>query len=143
MSKLKQALGYIAAGIILAGISGCKEYKTEYSDVKNYDATVTKKEHKDSWTQIIPISTGKVTILAPVAHPEQNHITFKGNLEFILDNKELFERFDLNDKAEVSYKEVYNSVYDDKDKDGNKELIKREITKYEFVDAQHKILERE
>ena len=51
-------------------------------------------------------------------------------------HKELWERFYERDSVTVSYKEIFKSVYQDKNDDGKKDLVSRTLIAYDFLDAQ-------
>ena len=134
MKNLKRIL---FGGLMLLGLAGCKEYKTEYSDVKHEDALVSYKKHRNSY--IAQLNEQRTY------HPEEYEIVFDGKIRFVLDNKEMFKRFNSNDQADVSYREKYRLILDDTNKDGTNELIQKNFMDAEFIDAQpitNRILDR-
>ncbi|MBI2451807.1 hypothetical protein HYV50_01875 [Candidatus Pacearchaeota archaeon] len=52
--------------------------------------------------------------------------------------RDLWERFTEGQEVDVTYREVFRNTYQDIDKDGKKDLIKRELIDYDFIDAQLK-----
>ena len=52
--------------------------------------------------------------------------------------KELWERLDPGMNVDIEYKEVFNSRYEDQDKDGELELVKTEMVDYDFITATQK-----
>ena len=130
MNRLQRLLGIGA--IALATITGCKEYRTEYSEIKHGNASVELHYHRP----YMHVGGGRLFIRS---HPAQYHVKFSGDVNFEINNKNIFNRFkDKSSLVDVSYREIYFSVYDDTDRDGQKELIKRKLQGYEFVDAQLK-----
>jgi hypothetical protein len=129
---------YLRNGILSAALlmAGCKEYKTEYSEVMHENATVASMYHEDNWIQMMPVMIGDNVGIIPISHPEINWITFDGQVDFDIDNEEIFNRFNKNDSADISYREIYRTVYDDGDGDGKKELLEKKIRGYYFIDAQ-------
>jgi len=53
-------------------------------------------------------------------------------------HKELWERLQEGQDVDVTYREIFESTYEDIDKDGKKDLIKRKLIAYDFLDAQLK-----
>ena len=149
MNKLQRLLGIGAIGLATMGLGGCNNWsKIEYSSIKHENAVVVSKNHIPSETRstvgiAITNSKGGFGIGANGAgfgigglnfssetDPEQNYITFDGNIDFRLNNKKLFNSFNLGDLVDISYTEEYKAFYDLGD------LIRREFRGYEFVDAQ-------
>ena len=126
--------------LVLVGLStlvfsfGCKDYRIEYSEVKHETARVTLHEYVPESTSLsfdIDMDGGISNSID--TDPEEYNITFKGKIDFELDNKEIFDRFKLEDKADVSYKEKHGKTYD---RDGKTRYLKKdEIVGNEFVDA--------
>jgi hypothetical protein len=79
---------------------------------------------------------GDNLVLSQKFTPAKYNISFEGNVNFEFNNEEIFERFKLGDKAKVKYLEVYREVYEDKNKDQEKELVERKIKGYKFIDAE-------
>lgn len=139
MNYLRKPAMYLSAAVLAASfLTGCKDTRTELSDVIHEDAKVAKMEHHSSYITLVPMRVGKVTIMNQIHHPERNNITFKGKLKFEVDNKKIYKRVKLGDKADVSYRESYKLTFEDLNKDGKKEQISREFSDYVFVDAQPK-----
>lgn len=118
-------------GALALELFGCKEYKTEYSEIKQENTVVSQKYHRGAWSQ--PTRIGKITSM--IHHPAINRTTFDGDIDFVVNGREIYERFNEKDSAIVSYRERYELVYDDINKDGKKELIQRNFENYEFVGA--------
>jgi hypothetical protein len=127
-SYLGRAL--LAGGLCLL-VAGCKEHRTEYSDVKNEDAVVSEKYHRSEYR--MPQRIGKITTYR--TYPEVHRTTFSGDIKFVVDGSQIYYQFNENDKAHVSYREVYRDTYEDLDKDGKKEFTGRNLVDYEFVNA--------
>jgi len=126
----KTLISILAGGLIL--FAGCKEYRTEYSAPKNEDAVVSEKYHRSAYITFMHV--GKT--MMPLSHPAVNRTTFDGIIDFTVSGREIYDRFNEQDKANVFYREVYRLTYDDLDKDGKKEFVNREFVDYEFLDAQ-------
>jgi hypothetical protein len=122
----------LAAGLSVISLIGCKETRTELSDIIHEDAKVTSKYHRNSFYQ--PIIIGKMVTGYP--RSEINKITFDGLVDFEVDNKEIYSKFKEGDIADISYRESYELTFEDLDKDGIKEQTEKIFTGYEFVDAQ-------
>lgn len=152
MKTLKEIVKRLAPLVIATGIgascllSGCQEYRTEYSETKHEEAVVTSKKHMSEDDQL---GTGLVLGTAmgdigsglclgvAMSDDEHNYITFKGsNVVFKRDSKKLFRRFNLNDVTDVTYKRRYETTYDDINNDGKKEIVNRTSKGYKFLDAQ-------
>ena len=127
MNKLLRLLGVCT--IALVTLSGCREYRTEYSEVKHESAHISGKRYDPGTSGIILPDSGAF-------FPRKYWITFDGNIDFNVNNKNLYNKFNQGDLADVSYREMYKSIYDDINKDGQKELLKRELDGYKFIDAQ-------
>lgn len=80
----------------------------------------------------------KLLLISQCIIEKKNKITFSGKINFNLDNKEVYNKFNLGDSAEVSYREIYLTTFDDLDKDGKKEQIGKVLEGYQFIDAQPK-----
>jgi len=133
----KNIAPYVLMGSIALGAAGCGvERRTELTDIVHEKATVTQKHHEDSWVQLMPMQVGKVTTLMPINHAETNMIYFSGPVCFEIDDKAAYGKFQKGDEVELSYVAVYKLKLKDTNKDGIKELIKREFKGYRFVDAQ-------
>jgi hypothetical protein len=127
-TSLRNMVLGLALGLTL---TSCKECKREYSGINTVKAVVVDMYHSDSYAT--PIMIGKTITL--MHHPAVNKVTFGGDVNFEIDSPELYDRFKEHDTAIISYRNVYRAIYDDKDKDGVKELVSREFRHYDFVDA--------
>jgi len=117
--------------ILSLSMFGCKDRRTEYSKLKHENAVVTAQYHRNS--SMYPMRIGKVTTMHH--RPAINRTTFDGNIDFKINDRAIFERLDINDSVDLTYREVYRAVYDDTNNDGVKELISREFRRYEFDNA--------
>lgn len=136
MNKLLRLLGISA--VALAVIAGCKEYRTEYSEVKHENAIVTSKDPGGNF-----IGFG-----ASIGNPglgmlmsDHKEITFDGDIDFRVDLKNinrqgLYDIFNVGDLADVTYRNRFLSAYNGLNKDGQKELIEKRFIEHEFIDAQ-------
>ncbi len=117
----------IVLGVSLAAnlFGGCKEHRTEYSEPKHQEAVV-------GYKYFSPSRMKGAGIL------RNFYIRFEGPVDFEVYDSKIYERFNEKDKADVSYREVFKSTWDDTDGDGKKELLEKKLVKYEFIDAQPK-----
>ncbi len=148
---MKNLLRVLGLGVLL--LTGCKKYKIE-ENIKQETAVVSYKKtpshlsyidvdlaltNKDGGFGVgingIGFGIGGYNFSFEKKHEEYN-ITFDGAIDFILNNKEIFDRFNVGDTADVTYLEKYLSIYDDLDKDGTKEMVKRALLTPQFIDAQ-------
>lgn len=146
----------LMAGLALIPLTGCeesrivfkREFKRELSDIIYEQAVVTSKKHspEEDYTylgiavgnSINDLPTG-LGLAAAMHQDEKNYITFTGQkVTFDINNKEIFNRFELNDPAEISYKEIYSATYEDLDNDGEKDLVEKTLEGYKFLDAKPK-----
>lgn len=107
LSGLKRLL--VAGSLFLAGCGETIVSPEAYHD----DAVVVSKRHTSS----SKITIGKMSVTIP----ETNNIKFKGEREFEVNNKRVYDRFNMGDRADVSYTQVKDN------EDGN--------LKYKFFDA--------
>ena len=121
---------YAIAGLAILSM-GCSEKRTEISDVIEEEAKVTNMHHSPSRT--VPYSTGKAAGVR--YHPEENWVTFDGEVDFTVNNRDIFGRFKKGDTAVVRYRNRWKVTLDDTDGDGKKEVVSREQASPEFVDA--------
>ncbi len=145
----------LAMGIGASLLTGCKEIKTELSDILHEDATVSDvvyiPSRHGSGSGIGPTfdMTGDGGIGVAVTNvdvhiPEKYAVVFKcQHGKFIVEgtdkpHKSLWEKLSEGQEVDVSYREVYKSVYDDVDGDGEKDLVSRALIKYDFLDAKPK-----
>ncbi len=126
----------LLAGLTVGLVTGCdrKEIQTELSDILHEDAKVISTDHKKRFFQ--PIMIGKM--LSGISHPAVYKVTFDGEVDFEIDNKEIYDRFNRGDIVDVLYRKSYQLTFEDLNKDGKKEQISRILTGYEFLDAQPK-----
>lgn len=136
--KNLQRLALVGLSTLILSLSGCKEYKIEYSEIKHETARVSLQEYVPESTNMSRNvdSEGDVSFSVDT-DPTEYNIAFKGKIDFKLDNKEIFDRFKLEDKADVSYTEVYWAVYDKFKDDGieRRKLLERKFLENKFVDA--------
>jgi hypothetical protein len=150
----KTLLTLLLAGTI--GLFGCG--KREYSEVMHEEGIVTnrtyapKHEEEDLSPVIIPLGDsglglsaggsvgihGSVTIDSQEV-PDKYDVTIKckdktfeerGSVAEIL-----YDKLKEGQKVDVTYKEVYRAFYKDTNNDGKKELVKRKLINYKFLDA--------
>lgn len=132
----------LATGVAATVLAGCKDTKTELSEILHDEATIESKQyvvHPDddqfNWG-IVFGSPSAAVILSEYKH---YYIVFQSKkIRFNVYNKELFNRFNTNDIADVTYREVYRLTYDDIDGDGKTDLVNKVLTDYKFLDAQPK-----
>jgi len=128
MNKLQRLL---LVGALTFSLIGCKEYKREYSEVKNENAIVSLHKYVPERTNIDFDFDGEISI---DTDPAEYNIEFKGKIIFKLNNKQVFDRFQLEDLVDVSYREIHGKTYG---RDGKtRYLEKDEIVGNEFVNAQ-------
>jgi hypothetical protein len=129
---------FSVAALILAFVisTGCdKRCKDVFSPVMHEYAKVVKMEHYDAYTTMVPILIDDIISYITISHPERNIISFHGEVDFTVDNQQVYSRFRKGDVAKVAYREVYTHVYEDLDRDGKKEETEVNFKKYQFVDA--------
>lgn len=167
----KAWLPYVLAGGLVIGIapliyetirSGCKEVKTETSDVLHEDATIVTRIHSPSThkTELSPRlvkvgsgfgisehgvgpSFGGIVITCSTVHEKYGavfkcqHGTFtsQGSDER---HKNLYDKLQDGQEVDVTYKEIYRTTYKDTDGDGKKDLIERVLIGFDFLDANPK-----
>jgi len=134
MNLLKKLL---CVGALSLSLTGCMEQQYENS-INHIKTRVT---HKDYTSEVKIMGLGidweLNLVLEEKTIPERYDITFFGDqMEFKVNDKKLFDRFELNDTADVSYRESRMLTYYDLDKDGKKELIQNEIIQNKFIDAE-------
>lgn len=152
---LKRKITPFALSIGLAsGIIGCKETRTELSDVLHEDAVVletvyTPSQHGSniSPTYTFGESGGNVGFAMTSVHlPEKYAVVFKcrdHGVKFIVQGtskeyRSLWDKLEEGQIVDVFYRHVYESVYDDVENDGKKDLISKKLVKYDFLDANPK-----
>jgi len=136
MNKLQRLLG--VGAIALASITGCK-YQTEYSKIKHEIATVTLREHQDATNSIgFGVAIGNPGAGLAMSHGERYYIFFDGEIDFEINNKDIFNRFNKGDSAYITYKEIDLLRFKNVSRGGIRKLFKKAFFDYEFVDAQPK-----
>ncbi|VVB82649.1 Uncharacterised protein [uncultured archaeon] len=138
MNKLQKAL-CIGAGLI--SLAGCREYRIEYSPVLHEDAKVVDVVYTMNYNMDDGSNSPGIAVVS-MNIPEKYAVVFKSQHgKFIVEgederHKNLWSRMQEGEKVDVTYKEKYESVYDDTNKDGTNELVERRLVKYDFLDAQ-------
>ncbi len=155
MKNITKILGIGILAVASLGIGACSEYKTEYSEIKHETAIVTLHKYVPEKTETdIGVSItnheggfgfgtngfgyglGGMNVVTGTT-PEKYEVVFSGKVDFEVDNKEIFDRFKLEDKADVSYQEVYGAVYEyNEDTIEKEKLLERKFLENKFVDAQ-------
>jgi hypothetical protein len=144
----------LAFGLAASAFTGCIDRRIEYSDVLKENAVVsdtvyTPSHHGSSVdvgiTTDFDGNAGLSFTPTSVSIPEKYGVVFRcQHGKFVVQGageryRELWEGFEEGQEVEVTYKEVYRSVYDDADGDGVKELVERELIKYDFLGAKLKL----
>lgn len=95
----KSSLPYIlSVGLLTSSfISGCKR---EISDIFIEDANVIYKQYNPKSSSIINFG---IFGCRTTDNPERYLIKFDGKIDFMLDNKEIYDQFKEGDIVEVSY----------------------------------------
>ncbi len=142
----------LAIGLGASLLSGCKETRTELSDILHEDAVVSETVYTPSrhgsGSGVGPtfdVTDGNVGIAFTSINiniPEKYAVVFKcQHGKFIvegtdIEHKSLWKKLSQGQEVDISYREVFNSVYDDIDGDGKKDLVSRTLVDYDFLDAQ-------
>ncbi|MDP1695281.1 MAG: hypothetical protein Q8L29_00005, partial [archaeon] len=116
-------------------LTGCKEEKNVSSDILHEDAKVMSMHHEDARNQAVMIGP---RIMGSRTSPEINKIKFDGRIDFEIDDKNIYEQFKKGDTADISYRENYTLIFEDLDRDGEKEQTGKTLTGYVFVNAKPK-----
>ncbi len=129
MDKIKNSLLVPILSISIANsLAGCNNSFKDYESVVSHEtATVLTKKH------IAGGSNGGYPVL--VLYPESNIIIFDGKVDFELDDKSVYEQFEVNDKVGITYSTVFERTFRDIDGDGVKDLAIKEFSHYEFITA--------
>lgn len=145
----------LLCGVVLLLLVGCQENRREYSETIHEDAAIaeivyTPSRH-DSKIDLTLIRTGPMGIgysgnfgiriggglqINDVTVQEKFAIVFKcQHGQFIVQNKEIYDKLkDHKGKTvDVTYREIYRTTYDTKN--GKKQVTKRTLTGYDFLDA--------
>jgi hypothetical protein len=158
MNKLQKILGIgtISLPLIFGGcdyIRSLPETRTEYSDVLHEDAKVvdvayTPSRHGSGAGPSFGMTSGGDVAMGlsvtSVSIPKKYAVVFKcQHGKFIVEgedeeHKKLWERLQEGEDVDVTYREIYETTYQDYDKDGKKEFIERKLIDYDFLDAQPK-----
>jgi hypothetical protein len=142
--------------IAILMLTACQEVKRECSNTLHEDAVIvgvvyTPSRH-DSQVGLTAIKTGPTGIdyggnlgirvngglqISSVEVPEQFAVVFScQHGQFIITRKEVYEK--LKDHkgrtVDVAYREIYRTTYERK-KDGEKQVVARELVGYDFLDA--------
>ncbi|MEK7614074.1 MAG: hypothetical protein AAB428_00180 [Patescibacteria group bacterium] len=143
--------------LVLAVIvfSGCKERVREKSDVLHEDAVITETVYTPSRHDldlgITALKTGPIGMdfsgdlglriggglqISSTTVPEKFAVVFKcKHGKFIVTRKAVYEKFKGQDgkAVDVAYRENYRATYDTVN--GERKLIERVLTDFEFIDA--------
>jgi hypothetical protein len=139
----------LLAGTMGLGILGCSEYRTEYSDLLHEDAIVTYKSDASQHSTLnayptegtggvgIPMGGG-ISIIPGYQESGPEVIIESEDKTFVEHNPDLCNKLEQGQKVDVSYQEVYRAFYKDTNDDKEKELVKRKLIDYKFLDANPK-----
>jgi len=130
MINLKQTIKPLILAGLVGILSGCSGER-EYSEIKHEEAVVTNMETHSSYSSISIIGP----VISVISGSTRYETNFNGKVNFEINDEAIFNRFHMNDKVDVSFREVYSISYADLDKDGKKEVVKRELLKFEFLNA--------
>jgi len=123
----------ILVGALTFSLFGCKEYRREYSEIKHENAIVSLHKYVPESTSLDFDLDDEGISVSIDTNPAEYNIEFKGKIIFKLNNKQVFDRFQLEDLVEVSYKEIHGKTYG---RDGKTRYLESdEIVGNEFVDA--------
>ena len=105
-----------------------KELRYELSDTLNEAAEVTAKRH---------VPENNAFIFMGLVFPEEYNISFKGNTtNFQINDKSLYENFEVGDKVRVNYQNKHLASFDYRPPNfGEKEPIKKKFIEHKFVGA--------
>jgi hypothetical protein len=140
----RKAMPYVLAAGILT-IAGCKEYRTELSDVMHDEAVVTKQYVPDDDQTGTGLALGVAMDNIPVgvalgssmSSPAKYIVHLHGKkVSFQFDSKSMYDSVNERENVRVNYREVYRNAFEDLNKDGNKELVGRMLVDYKFVNAE-------
>lgn len=122
------------ASIFFAGLlflSGCKRYELEHSRIKKENAIVTERYYIPESCTIFPTDGGCI----PVFDGPSYNIYFNGEIDFLINDKEIFNRFNIRDSANITYREYKSRGYNFF---GPFETKSGDFYWYEFIDAKKK-----
>lgn len=155
--KKKTLLTLLLAGTV--GLLGCG--KREYSERMHGDGIVKsmtytpKHSHTSTNQVIIPLGDGPLGLsmgggVGIMGTTTDDTETTPESYEVVIEceNKtfkeigsvaeKVYDKLKEGQKVDVSYKEVYGAFYKDTNNDGEKELVKRKLVNYKFLDANPK-----
>ena len=133
---------------------GCKDVRREFSETLHEEAVIenvvyTPSKHESRVEPSIGgsgaigfgpsgivIRMGKSIQITNVTVPEKFALGFRcQHGQFIISRKEVYEKFKdhKGNMVDVTYHEVYKTTYDTKD--GEKQVVARELTDYNFLNA--------
>lgn len=139
---------------VMATTASCGDFpvtRLEYSDIKKERGVVVDTYHTDahSHSEITmspsfdmdgnaSLSLGSST----TSLPETWGVYFRceHNTKFPIDgseqrHKELWEKLDPGMDVTITYREQYKNTYEDRDHNGERELVNRELVDFDFLDA--------
>ena len=138
-------------GLALLVLGGCKETRNEwsgdlYEDAVVVDVVYNPSKHGSGVGPTIDLTGegGVGVAFTSVSIPEKYAVVFRcQHGKFIVEgtdqeHKFLWEKSTEGDSVKVKYRELYQSVYDDPEGDGNNQLISRTLVDYDFLDASKK-----
>ena len=137
------------AGLAALAVGGCgPDIKNDSSTILHekgvvVDVVYSPSKHGSGAGPTIDFNGNIGIAFTSVTVPERYAVVFKceHGEKFIVQGKtqeykDLWQRFVEGDSVDISYKELYRSTYEDTNDDGEKELVKRELIDYDFLDAQ-------
>lgn len=165
MTMKKTLASIIGAGLMLA--AGCKEIRIEESSVLHEDATVTEKIYSPSrhdpelgFTAVkmgnsfgvdyggnFGLSIGGGLQISSSEVPENYGVVFRCKHGSFTSqgsddrHKNLYNKLETNQLADVTYKEIYRATYEDIENSRNHKLTSRVLTGFDFLDAQPKFIQ--
>ena len=145
----------LVASLILVGLSGCVETHQEASEILHEEATIvevvyTPSRH-DTSVGLTGVKMGSIGMdyggnmgvriggdlqVNSVKVPEKFAVVFRcKHGKFIIQRKEIYEKFKLctGSGVDVTYLEIYDTTYGKKN--GKREVMKRVLVDYDFLDA--------
>ena len=152
----QKTLPYIlAAGLALGTLTGCRVTHTEVSDVLHEDAKVVQTIYSPSrhGSGVSPQINNLFSDDGPSFELEITSIDMSEEYAVVFEcqhgkfvsegsdqrHKDLWSRLKEGQEVDVTYKEIYRTTYEeDKDGDGEKDLVERVLTGFDFLDAQPK-----
>jgi len=140
MGKRRILKNLILIGSATCTIFGCKEKRTEVSNLLHEDAVVTSSEYIPGEDNlVVGVALNNPALGIAMSSKEQYRVAFKGeNLDFTVNSSYLYAFLDVGSVVDVSYKEIYKCTYDDLDGDGKKDLVKKVLKKQEILEIKLK-----